>query len=176
MEFDGFPPVQHEEPKMTSDGGNGFEWFILLLAGIFLALALSGCRSVKYVPVERTVTDSVVYRDTLVSERLVPYKDSVAVQDTTSYLSNKYAYSTATWSNGTLSHVLAVFPLAKIEVKVPNYAERIRTIREPQIVEVEKKLTWMQQKKLDYFGLSFAANILLIPVILWLIRKKGGSR
>lgn len=175
MEEAKLPSIEFEEPQMTCGGGGG-EGFLWFVAGVLLALALTSCRSVKYVPVERTVTDSIVYHDTVVSERLVPYRDSVVVRDTTSFLSNPYAYSRATFSGGTMTHVLGIWPLAKIDLSVPSYAEHIRIIREPQIVEVEKKLTWMQQKKLDYFGLSVLANIVLMVILAWLVRIKGKKR
>ena len=106
---------------------------------ILIMLCLVGCKT-KYVPVETKVTETVEYHDTTVTEKLVPYKESVAVKDTISFLSNPYAYSEARWNNGILHHTLGIYPEAVIIIKVPQYLDRTRTIEKPQIVEVEKKL------------------------------------
>ena len=46
-------------------------------------------------PVVHEKLDSVYIRDTIMQVELVPYHDSVAVPDTSSYLSNEYGYSWA---------------------------------------------------------------------------------
>ena len=96
-------------------------WISVLV--ILLASAICSCRSVRYVPVETVRVDSTVVHDTLMDIQLVPYKDSIATRDTSSFLSNPYAYSWAKWSNGTLYHSLGIFPFVTTQVKVPYFIE-----------------------------------------------------
>jgi len=134
---------------------------------ILIMLCLVGCKT-KYVPVETKVTETVEYHDTTVTEKLVPYKESVAVKDTISFLSNPYAYSEARWNNGILHHTLGIYPEAVIIIKVPQYLDRTRIIENPQIIEVEKKLNKWQQLKVDYGGYAF---IVICVAVVWLIYK-----
>ncbi len=148
----------------------------IIICIIIGTLFLSSCKSIRYVPVEKTVTETIEYHDTVTQVQLVPYRDSVAVQDTTSFLSNEYAYSWVQYSQGTLSHMLGIWPLSRITVTFPSYAVKTRVITQEKPVEVEKELTWWQQKKIDYAGLSMGINFMLTAILVWLIRKKGGSR
>lgn len=139
-------------------------WISVLV--ILLASAICSCRSVRYVPVETVRVDSTVVHDTLMDIQLVPYKDSIATRDTSSFLSNPYAYSWAKWSGGTLYHSLGIFPFVTTQVKVPYFIERYITITKPEIVEVEKKLSKWQQFKLDVGG---AAIFGLLGLIVFLV-------
>lgn len=56
-----------------------------------MILLIFSCKT-RYVPVEIKTTETVEVHDTTITERLVPYKDSIAVRDTTSFLSNPYAH------------------------------------------------------------------------------------
>lgn len=152
-------------------------WIAALI--ILLASATVSCRSVKYVPVETVRVDSTVVRDTVMDVRLVPYRDSVATRDTTSFLSNPYAYSWARWSGGLLQHSLGIRPLATTQVKVPYFIDRYVTITKPQVVEVEKELSRWQQFKLDVGGAAIGCMIAVIMIaigylIYRLKRRKGG--
>ena len=94
---------------------------------VFLALTVYSCRTrTVYMPVETKVLDSVVFHDTTFQEKLIPYKDSVSVADTTSFLRNPYAYSYASFSNGILNHSLGIYPHATVTVKMPYFIEKIR--------------------------------------------------
>lgn len=136
-------------------------------------LCLASCRQVRYVPVETVRMDSIVIRDTSVVVQLVPYRDSVAVPDTTSFLSNPYAYSRATWSGGMLHHVLGIWPHSTAVVKVPYFIDRYVRIKVPQIVEVEKPLTRWQRMKLELGGWAFGAVGLFAMVVTgWLVHKR----
>lgn len=138
-----------------------------------ITLMLFGCKSTHYIPVETVRTDSMVIRDTSIVVQLVPYRDSVSVADTTSFLSNPYAYSRAIWSGGMLHHVLGIWPRSTAMVKVPYFIDRYRYIREPQIVEVEKKLTRWQRIKLELGGWAFGGIILFALIIVgWLVFKR----
>lgn len=139
-------------------------WTVVLI--ILLASAICSCRGVRYVPVETVRVDSTVVHDTLMDVRLVPYKDSIATRDTSSFLSNPYAYSWARWSGGMLQHSLGIWPFATTQVKVPYFIDRYVTITKPQLVEVEKKLSRWQQLKQDLGG---AAIFGLLGLIIFLV-------
>lgn len=129
----------------------------------------------RYIPVETVSVETVEIHDTTIVRELEVYRDSVAMPDTISFLSNPYAYSWARYSNGQLHHSLGIWPNAVIVVKVPYYMERTRRIEVPKVVEVEKKLSWWQMVKIDAGGYSMIANLLTIGLIIvrW-IRRKGG--
>ena len=148
-------------------------WISVLV--ILLVSAVCSCRSVRYVPVETLRVDSAVVHDTLMDIQLVPYKDSIATRDTSSFLSNPYAYSWAKWSNGTLYHSLGIFPFVTTQVKVPYFIERYITITKPEIVEVEKMLSKWQRFKLDVggaaiFGLIGLIAFLVVYVVVYVKR------
>ena len=102
-------------------------WSLRVLAIVFLLFLgwlLVGCSTkkvVEYVPVEKKTVETVVLKDTVLQIQLVPYKDSVSVRDSASYLENPYAYSRASVRNGMLSHTLGIFPLKSFDygLKIP---------------------------------------------------------
>nr|DAV72167.1 MAG TPA: Protein involved in gliding motility 9 Secretion System Type.5A [Caudoviricetes sp.] len=148
-----------------------------LLYVILLVLVVSSCRTrTVYMPVETKVLDSIIYHDTTFQEKLIPYKDSVSVSDTTSFLHNPYAYSYASWSNGILNHSLGIYPHATVTVKIPYFIERIRRVEVPKPYPVEKELSWWEKFKINYGGASLSINLTCILfVIAWLtikIRRK----
>lgn len=146
-------------------------------AGIFLLyvlalLSLASCRQVRYIPVETVRVDSTVVHDTSMYVRLVPYKDSVATRDTSSFLSNPYGYSWAQWSDGLLHHSLGIWPFATTQVEVPYFIDRYVTVTKPQIVEVEKKLSRWQQFKQDVGGVAiFAVIAVILIVVVYMVYK-----
>lgn len=144
---------------------------------VFLALTVYSCRTrTVYMPVETKVLDSVVFHDTTFQEKLIPYKDSVSVADTTSFLRNPYAYSYASFSNGILNHSLGIYPHATVTVKMPYFIEKIRRIEVPKPYPVERELSWWEKFKINYGGVSISINLTCVLfVIVWLaikIRKK----
>lgn len=148
-------------------------WLLFVLAMLSL---LAGCRQVRYIPVETVLTDSTVIRDTMMDVRIVTYRDSVAVNDTSSFLSNPYAWSWAVWSGGVLHHSLVMWPGGSIRVKVPYFIDRIVRIREPQLVEVERELTRWQRLKLELggwaFGIILTAALVIVGWLVYRSRKK----
>lgn len=85
--------------------------FIVFL--IFIAWLLTSCKTsryVEYIPVEKKTVETVTLKDTLVQVQLVPYKETVSVADSSSYLENLYAYSDASIKGGVLNHTLGVKP------------------------------------------------------------------
>lgn len=126
-------------------------------------------------PVEVHTVDSLVLRDTVVNIQLIPYKDSVAIQGDSSYLSNPYAYSWAIWRNGILHHSLGIWPMSMFPVQL-KYIERIKRIEIPkpypviEIEYVEKKLSFFQKVRLMVGDIALSG--LGIYFIIWLIKRK----
>lgn len=123
-------------------------WLFLLI----LPILVVSCRTVKPIFVERVVTDSIYYRDTVVKVILEPFNELNITTDTISRLENKYAKTEAKYTNNRLEHNLVSKDIP-IDVKV-EYKEKIITKKVPvpfeveKIVKVERKLTWLQRIKL----------------------------
>lgn len=133
----------------------------ILLA--LLAVFICSCRTrTVYLPMETRILDSIAYHDTIFRKELIPYRDSVAVSDTASFLSNPYAYSYAGWENGMLHHSLGIYPTASVVVKVPYFVEKLRRIEIPKPYPVEKELTKWQRIKIELGGWAFGVIIVLL--------------
>lgn len=151
-----------------------------VIAALFILVSMlfSGCRSQhQCVVMEKTITDSTIIRDTTYEVKLIPYKDSVSIRDTTSFLCNPYAYSYASYSNGLLNHSLGVNLLASVTVKVPYFIERTRSVEVPKPYPVEKKLTKWQSIKQDIGGYAIFSIIVITLIVLgrYIYKlKKGG--
>lgn len=146
---------------------------IYAISIIWIALAVYSCQSTKYIPVESVRIDSVLIKDTVFEVKLIPYKDSVSTKDSTSFLSNKYAYSCARYSNGVLQHSLGIYPFATTMIEVPYFIERYVYIENPTIVEVEKELSQWQKLKIELGGYAIGMIIaVFIALIGWMIYKK----
>ena len=145
-----------------------------LLYTVIIGICLISCRT-KYVPVKETITETVTVHDTTFAEKLVPYRDSISTRDTSSFLSNPYAYSWAIWDNGTLHHSLGIWPDAVLIIKVPNFIDRVKTIDRTVPYEVEKKV--YIEKKLSWWQ-SFLiwsgkiAWLILIPLLIYWSNKR----
>ena len=141
---------------------------LAIIFAVFLGYLFFGCttqRIVEYVPVERKVMETVVLTDTIVDVRLVPYRDSVSVKDSTSYLENEYAYSHASLRGGLLHHSLGVFPDKPVPFK---FFYPTITIRDsipyavPGPVQyVEKELSPLE-RSLIYTGVAAIAALVVI--------------
>ena len=139
---------------------------LIIAAVIFLALG--SCSKTIYVPVERTTTVERDVRDTIVSIKLIEYRDSVIVPiDTVSRLSNQYANSVAMVSGGFLHHSLSVVPgaIATGNIKIVEVYQ-IDSI--PYTVEVvkykDKPLTNWQQF-LQWSGVLLWILLLILIII-----------
>lgn len=144
-------------------------YIIILIISLCL---IHSCKSIQYVPVEKVKIDSVSIKDTIFEVKLIPYKDSVSTKDSTSFLSNKYAYSWARYSNGVLQHSLGIWPFAVTTIKVPYFMERYIYIENPTVVEVEKELSRWQKLKIELGGYAIVFIISLIVFIIGLIVYK----
>lgn len=137
--------------------------YIYLL--LILLILPVGCKSVKYVPVEKTKTDSIYFVDTIVDVVLKPFYKEREVVDTISYIESNYSTSEAKYSNGKLYHNIQDKDTT-IKVVVRNQRSKT-TIRVPEpypvekIVKVEKKLNWWQRFKMNTGGV-----VLLVLVVL----------
>lgn len=148
-------------------------WAAIGILAMLLSSMLSSCRTrTVYVPVETKVLDSIVLHDTTFQEKLVPYKDSVAIADTASFLCNPYAYSYANYSNGMLHHSLGIYPFATVRVNIPYFIEKIRRIEVPKPYPVEKELSWWDKFKVRYGNASLFANLVCVVLLVFKMRKK----
>ena len=156
------------------------------IVGIFIVLlillAFCGCapkEKIKtvYVPQVRVVNVETFIHDTVFKAPLEQSHQERVTNDTTSTLSNQYVTSTATVSDGVLTHTLDTKPDAEVEVPV-QYVDRIITkidsisypVEVEKIVEVERKLTFFEQLLMRVGGLA------LIALLLWGVWKILKSR
>lgn len=132
---------------------------------IAILLSLTGCKAkevIKYVPVEKIRTEQVIMRDTIIDVQLIPHKDSVSLNDTISFLENKYAYSNASFTAGRLNHSLVIK-----SVKIPTEIQYIEKIVTDSIqVPVEAKGDIIIQYKRDFFWWCGLLSLLLIIVVI----------
>lgn len=138
-----------------------------LFLGLLVCLALAGCKTVKYVPVETVRTDSVYATDSSVVNTIIHYKDSLRIKDSIvivvdtagnvlskeKYHDEKYAKDTEQSNNETTIKEKDARSADSVEVPVP----------------VEKPLTWWQKFRLDAFwwllGLLGAVGVLGLLLI-----------
>ena len=128
--------------------------YIWIAVGIALLLLFGSCRSIRYVPVETIRTDSLYLT--------VHERDSIHIQDSV-YIREKGD---------------------SVIVDKWHIVYRDRTIRDTAYMEkevgvpypVEKELTWWQKTKLELGELSIGIILVLLIVVIWLIKKKGGAR
>lgn len=156
------------------------------IVGIFIVLlillAFCGCApqekiNTVYVPQVRVVNVETFIHDTIFKAPLEQSHQERVTNDTTSTLSNQYATSTATVSDGVLTHTLDTKPDAEVEVPV-QYVDRIITkidsisypVEVEKIVEVEREPTFFEQLLMRVGGLA------LIALLLWGIWKILKSR
>lgn len=135
---------------------------ILIIAAAFLII---GCTSVKEIPVQTIRTDSIyireIVRDTVINTQIEREYIQVAVPDTLSTLTTKYATSTAAITNNTLNHSLEQHGNIPINIK---YKDRVieKVIKEeieiPVIHEVVKEKRYIPK----IFWYSIILNLLTI--------------
>ena len=103
-------------------------YIICCIIAIATLATLCSCGPIKYVPIEKTTyihdttTITKTYRDTTIvlkSDTLQKETPIPPSQDTTSFLKNDYAESTASLSGGHLYHTLYTYP-RPIDVKIPT--------------------------------------------------------
>lgn len=130
--------------------------YIWIAIAIVLLLLFGSCRSIRYVPVETIRTDSLYL--TVYKRDSIHIKDSVYIREKNdSVLVDKW-------------HI--VYRDRTINDTV--YVEKEKDVGVPY--PVEKELTWWQKTKLELGELSIGIILVLLIVVIWLIKKKGGAR
>lgn len=129
---------------------------VVIIGMAFLVVLMSGCRSVKEIPVEKTEykyidryidkikIDSIYQRDSVYirdkGDTIYEYKDKIII---------KYQY---------LSDTI--------------YICKVDSISVPQIIEVEKQLSTWEETKMKVGGLAIPFIFFLLLVALaWIVRK-----
>ena len=117
-----------------------------ILLYIICCIITLSCGPIKYVPVEKTTyihdttTITKTYRDTTIVLKPDTLQNNIDTsQDTTSFLKNDYAESTASLSGGHLYHTLYTYP-RPIDVKIPEVkitSKHFKTESKEVPVEVE---------------------------------------
>lgn len=109
--------------------------FIVLLLAMWLLQGCSSQEKATYIPVVRTIEVQTIVRDTIIETELVEYYSERETRDTASYLTNPFAYSQATVTNGTLTHSLGIHPDATVKRPV-QIVERVVRDSVPYAVPV----------------------------------------
>lgn len=120
---------------------------------LFMAIALYSCKAKQNVVIEKRDSIRIEYREKIVKDTdsvlvyLPSEEKAISTYDSISTLRTKYAESTATISNGILSHTLKTIdkPIPVQVVKETVYKDSIVY----QDKEVEKEVTKEVEKKLS---------------------------
>ena len=138
------------------------------LLALTLALLLAACRTVRYVPVETTRTDSVYVMDSSAVSTVVHYKDSlrikdsiVVVVDTAGNVLSKEKYHDETRAKDTKQSSSEASAKAKEAKSSDN-------VQVP--VPVEKPLGWWERTRLKAFWWLVGAVAALCFTVAWLAR------
>lgn len=130
--------------------------YIWIVVGIALLLLFGSCWSIRYVPVETIRTDSVFMSNVRIDSVYV--QDSILIKekgDTLTTIRYKLVYR--------YKHITDTLFITKNDsVQVPY--------------PVEKELTWWQKTKLELGEFSIGIILILLIVVIWLVKKKGGAR
>ena len=143
---------------------------VLFFVFWLLILSFSSCKTVeyKYIPIKEIHTEEIIVRDTIIDIQLIPYKDSVSLHDTISYLENTYAYSYVLFSLGKLHHSLGIK-----EVKIPADVQLVeKIIRDsiPYPVEVKGE-TVIRYKRGFFWWSGVVACVILFGVIVFKLSR-----
>ena len=142
--------------------------YLIYLICIFTFLS---CGPIKYVPVEKTTyihdttTITKTYRDTTIVLRPDTLQNNIDTsQDTTSFLKNDYAESTASLSGGHLYHTLYTYP-RPIDVKIPTIEINQKHFKtESKEVPVEVEIIKYRVPK--WCWVLVGVNVLVVGFIL----------
>lgn len=146
---------------------------LLLTLAILLASAICSCSKKVYVPVERTVvrTDSVAVHRADSLTRLLHTRDTLVIRDSiTTTVRGDTVYKEAWRIRDRVS-------IIRDTVRIGNGFELQQlhhdTIREPQIIEVEKEVVKEVEKKPPWWKrtLQYTGGAALILLMLWIAAK-----
>lgn len=130
-----------------------FDYIILALVALATAIQVCSCQSVRYVPVETVKTDSIRVVDV--------QRDSIYVQDSVIIRTKADTVYVTKWRTEYREAL-------KVDTFLVQRVDSINTV-----VEVEKKLTRVQQLKMDVgTGVLYAVPILIVLFILYRKLKK----
>ena len=146
-----------------------------ILLYIICCIITLSCGPIKYVPIEKTTyihdttTITKTYRDTTIVLRPDTLQNDIDTsQDTTSFLKNDYAESTASLSGGHLYHTLYTYP-RPIDVKIPTIEINQKHFKtESKEVPVEVEIIKYRVPKWCW-GLL---GVNLLAVILFLLKRR----
>lgn len=150
-----------------------------IIAIATLATLAISCGPIKYVPIEKTTyihdttTITKTYRDTTIVLRPDTMQKETPIppsQDTTSFLKNDYAESTASLSGGHLYHTLYTYP-RPIDVKIPTIEinqKHFKTEKTSKEIPVEVEVVKYKVPKWCW-GLL---GINLLAIALFLLKRR----
>ena len=150
--------------------------FILVL----FSLLCVACGSLKQVtPTERVVTETrieTVFETDTVFLEVPKIVEKIVTADTVSVLENDFALSSASVSDGLLSHSLETKPVQKpVEVQTKIvYRDSVvfKDVVVYETVEVEKELTEWQSFKMKTGGITLTIlSLLVLAAAGWIIVK-----
>lgn len=130
--------------------------YIWIVVGIALLLLFGSCRSIRYVPVETIRTDSLYLS--------VHERDSIHIKDFV-YIKEK--------GDSVIVDKWHIVYRDRI-IHDTTYVEKEKEVGVPY--PVEKELTWWQKTKLELGEFSIGIILILLIVVIWLVKKKGGAR
>ena len=130
--------------------------YIWIAVGIALLLLFGSCRSIRYVPVETIRTDSLYLS--------VHERDSIHIKD--------FVYIKEKGDSVIVDKWHTVYRDRRTRDTI--YIEKEKEVMVPY--PVEKELTWWQKTKLELGEFSIGIILVLLIVIIWLVKKKGGAR
>lgn len=142
---------------------------ISVMALIVLMCCISSCTTTKYVPVTQIRHITTVERDTIF-EVVTPHESVTnTTSDTTSVLTTRYATSTATVSNGVLTHNLTQHARKDSVKSKTIYIHVADSV--PYPVEVEKTKEVVPAWSWWSLGISAIAIMALTLYIINIIKK-----
>lgn len=130
--------------------------YIWIAVGIALLLLFGSCRSIRYVPVETIRTDSLYLS--------VHERDSIHIKD--------FVYIKEKGDSVIVDKRHTVYRDRRTRDTI--YIEKEKEVMVPY--PVEKELTWWQKTKLELGEFSIGIILVLLIVIIWMVKKKGGAR
>ena len=130
-----------------------FDLIVIFLIAIFTAILVCSCSTVKYVPVETVKTDSVRVVDV--------QRDSIYVRDSVLIRTKADTVYVTKWRTEYREAL-------KVDTFLVQRVDSINTV-----VEVEKRLTKIQQLKMDVgTGVLWAVPILIaVFALYWKLKK-----
>lgn len=130
--------------------------YIWIAVGIALLLLFGSCQSIRYVPVETIRTDSLYIT--------VHKRDSIHIKDSVYVKEKGDSVIVDRW------HIVYRDRI----IHDTTYVEKEKEVMVPY--PVEKELTWWQKTKLELGEFSIGVILVLLIVVIWLVKKKGGAR